>query len=53
MEGRDDHRFWWGKLGERVHWGDPDVDGRIILRCIEGRHVQRLMWVKLRKRDHW
>ena len=22
--------FWW----ERDHWGDPDVDGRIILRWI-------------------
>jgi hypothetical protein len=24
--------FWWGSLRERDHWGDPDVDGRIILR---------------------
>jgi hypothetical protein len=23
--------FWWGNLRERNHWGDPDVDGRIIL----------------------
>jgi hypothetical protein len=23
---------WWGSLRERDHWGDPDVDGRIILR---------------------
>jgi hypothetical protein len=23
--------FWWGNLRERAHWGDPDVDGRIIL----------------------
>jgi hypothetical protein len=22
---------WWGNLRERGHWGDPDVDGRIIL----------------------
>ena len=26
--------FWWGNLKERDHWGDPDVDGRIILRWI-------------------
>jgi hypothetical protein len=26
--------FWWGNLRERGHWGDPDVDGRIILRWI-------------------
>jgi hypothetical protein len=30
-------RFWWGSLRERDHWGDPDVDGRIILRRILGR----------------
>jgi hypothetical protein len=23
---------WWGSLRERGHWGDQDVDGRIILR---------------------
>ena len=26
--------FWWGNRRERDHWGDPDVDGRIILRWI-------------------
>jgi len=26
--------FWWGNLRERYHWGDPCVDGRIILRWI-------------------
>jgi hypothetical protein len=24
----------WGNLRERDHWGDPGVDGRIILRWI-------------------
>jgi hypothetical protein len=28
------YRCWWGNLGERGHWRDPDVDGRIILRWI-------------------
>ena len=26
--------FSWGNLRERDNWGDPDVDGRIILRRI-------------------
>ena len=26
--------FWWGNLRERDHWGDQDVDGRLILRWI-------------------
>jgi hypothetical protein len=25
---------WWGSQRERGYWGDPDVDGRIILRWI-------------------
>jgi hypothetical protein len=25
---------WWGSLRKRVHWGEQDVDGRIILRWI-------------------
>ena len=30
-------RCWWGNLRERGHWGDQDVDGRIILRWIFGK----------------
>ena len=26
--------FWWGNLRERNDLEDPDIDGRIILRCI-------------------
>jgi hypothetical protein len=34
-------RFWWGNLRERDHVGDPDVDGRIILRWIFKKWVGR------------
>ena len=33
-EGRGVHRVLVGKPEEKNHWGDPDVDGRIILRWI-------------------
>jgi len=26
--------FWWGNLRQRGQWGEPDLDGRIILRWI-------------------
>jgi len=26
--------FWWGNLRERDHFGDPGIDGSIILRWI-------------------
>jgi hypothetical protein len=26
--------FWWGNLRESDHWGDPGLDGKIILRWI-------------------
>jgi hypothetical protein len=53
---------WWENLRERGHWGDPDVDSRIILRWIfrklEGV-VARIVvctgcwWGNLRERGHW
>jgi len=30
-EGEVYRGFWWGNLGERDQWGDPGVDGRIII----------------------
>jgi hypothetical protein len=33
-EERGVHRVLVGKPEGRGHWGDPDVDGRIILRCL-------------------
>jgi hypothetical protein len=34
--GREDACTWflWGNLTERDHFGDPVIDGRMILRCI-------------------
>ena len=34
-EGRGVYRVLVGKPGERDHWGDPGVDGRIILRYLQ------------------
>jgi hypothetical protein len=34
MRQRQGTGFWLGSLREGDHWGDPDVDGRIILRWI-------------------
>jgi hypothetical protein len=34
VSGRGEAEFRWENLRERDHWGDPDVDGRIILRRI-------------------
>jgi hypothetical protein len=30
-EGKGVYRYWWGNLRERDRWGDPGVDGRIML----------------------
>ena len=43
---------WWGSLRERGHWGDQDVDGRIILRWIfrklEGVVGTGWSWLRIR-----
>ena len=46
---------WWGNLRERHHWGDPDVDGSIILRCIfrKSEGVVGTGWSWLRIRERW
>jgi hypothetical protein len=38
--------FWWGSLRERDHWGDPDIDGRIL------REIFR-KWEGAQDRDRW
>ena len=47
--------FWWGNLRVRDHLGDPDVDGRIILRWIFRKWDGGVMdWIEVaRDRDRW
>jgi hypothetical protein len=47
---------WWGSLRDRGHWGDQDIEGRIILRWIfrklGGRG--RADWMDLAQdKDRW
>jgi hypothetical protein len=37
VEERGVHRVLVGNLRKGGHWGDPDVDGRVILRWIFGK----------------
>jgi hypothetical protein len=31
VKGRGVYGVWWGTLRERGHWGDPGVDGMIVI----------------------
>jgi hypothetical protein len=50
-EGRDVHKVLVGRPDGRNHWGDQDVDGRIILRRIfkkwEGALGTGWSWLKI------
>jgi hypothetical protein len=41
---------WWGSLRKGDHWGDPDADGRMILREIfwKWEEIVRIGWNGLR-----
>jgi hypothetical protein len=43
--------FWWVNLRVRDHWGDPDVDERVILRWIfrkwEGVMATGWSWLRI------
>ena len=44
--------FWWGNLRESDHFGDPGVNGRIILRWIFRKWD--VDWIELAQdRDRW
>jgi hypothetical protein len=46
---------WWESLRKRGHWGDQDVDGKIILRWIFRKlRGGRGDWMELAQdRDRW
>jgi len=46
--------FWWGKLRERDHSGDPSIDWRIVLRWIFRKWDGGMDWIDLAQdRDRW
>ena len=47
-------RFWWENLRERYNWGDQDVDGRIILMCLQKVEKGCGDWMELAQdRERW
>jgi len=49
------YRVLVGNLRERDHWGDPGMNGRIILRWIfRKRNVGGMDWIELAQdKDRW
>jgi hypothetical protein len=47
--------FWWGNLRQRDPWGDPGIDGRIILRWIFRKYDVEvwtgLSWIRIETGD--
>ena len=45
--------LWWGNLSERDQWGNPLIDGRIILRWIFVKWIVEVWtpssWLRIRK----
>jgi hypothetical protein len=45
---------WWGSLGERIHWGDQDVNGYNIKMDLQEVKGGRGDWMELAQdRDRW
>ena len=55
MEGEVCTTFWWVNLRERDHWGDQDVDGRIIIKMdLQGVGRGGVDWMELvQDGDRW